>query len=302
MAKIVCIGEAMVELSRRGNDWALGHGGDTLNTAIHLSRLGHDVSYLSALGADPFSDELRMALEGEGVDCSLILTHPARNVGLYAITNDDRGERSFTYWRDRSAAKEMFALPQSGAVSDSAMQCDLVYFSLISLAILPAEGRSSLLELARRARQAGARVAFDGNYRPRLWPDTNQAVAMHGAAIAVSDIGLPTLDDEIALSGAADADAVARHWDELGCAECVVKLGAAGCLLPDGRVVKPAQVLSPIDTSGAGDAFNAGYLSSRLNGGDPASAAKAGHLLAGWTVMRSGAIPAKDAEYPSLSL
>jgi 2-dehydro-3-deoxygluconokinase len=126
MARIVCIGEGMLELSRDGAGWRLGYGGDTLNTAIHLARAGHDVAYLTALGDDAFSEDLKRQWRAEGLDTSLILTHPARQAGLYAISTDAAGERSFTYWRDSSAARELFALPGITAASGKAEGADLV--------------------------------------------------------------------------------------------------------------------------------------------------------------------------------
>lgn len=291
MARIVCIGEGMPELRRGEGGWQLGHGGDTLNTAIHLARLGHDVAYLTALGTDPLSREMKERWAGEGLDTSLVLPHPSRQAGLYAIDTDAAGERSFTYWRDTSAAREMFALPEAEAAVAQAAQADLVTFSLITLAILPPEGRERLLALAAAAR----RVAFDGNYRPRLWATPTEARDARDVAIKVADIGLPTLEDETALSGEADSDAVVAHWQGLGCAETIVKLGGDGCRLPDGMIVPPPAILQPVDTSGAGDAFNAGYLDARLRGDSPADAARAGHALAGWTIMRPGAIPPRES-------
>lgn len=293
-ARIVCAGEAMVELSRQQAGWAVGHGGDTLNTAIHLARAGHDVAYLTALGPDPFSATMRQAWQDEGLDTSLVLAHPTRNAGLYAIATDDAGERSFAYWRDASAARALFDLPGIDDALDRAAGADLLAFSLISLAILPDHGRERLLSLAGRVRSHGGKVAFDGNYRARLWPSPAEARHWRDRAIACADFGFPTLEDEAALSGEAGHDAVAAHWRGLGCSECVVKLGAAGCRLPDGTIVPPGQTLHPVDTSGAGDAFNAGYLDARLRGAEPAEAARAGHALAGWTIMRPGAIPPRE--------
>jgi 2-dehydro-3-deoxygluconokinase len=295
LARIVLIGEGMLELARKGGGWQLGHGGDTLNTAIHLARAGHDVAYLTALGSDPLSAALKAQWAAEGLDTSLVLDHPTRSTGLYAITTDAVGERSFAYWRETSAAREMLALPGSAGALAKAAEADLVAFSLITLAILPPEGRSLLLELARKVRSRGALVAFDGNYRPRLWASPAEACTARDAAIGCADIGLPTLEDEIALGAEPTAEAVAAHWQGLGCTETVVKLGAEGCRLPDGSVVRPAAVLNPVDTSGAGDAFNAGYLDARLRGLGQHEAAVAGHTLAGWTIMRPGAIPARDS-------
>ncbi|KPF86657.1 sugar kinase [Novosphingobium sp. AAP93] len=293
--RAVLVGEAMLELSQDGSGWQLGYGGDTLNTAIHLARSGIDTAYLTALGTDPFSADLKAQWAAEGLDTSLILSDPARNPGLYAITCDETGERSFTYWRGESAARGLFACDGIAAAISAAEYADLLVFSLISLAILPPEGRESLLALARMVRRHGGFVAFDGNYRPRLWSNPQIARAARDAAIAVANIGLPTLEDEFMLSGASSADEVAAHWQALGCSETIVKLGPAGCRLPDGRIIPPLRKLAPVDTSGAGDAFNAGYLEARLRGQLPETAAPAGHALAGWTIMRRGAIPARDS-------
>jgi 2-dehydro-3-deoxygluconokinase len=287
----------MLELSHDG-EWKLGYGGDTLNTAIHLARLGHDVAYLTALGNDPFSAGLRERWEREGLDTSLIQTHPSRNVGLYAITTGAGGERSFTYWREVSAARELFDLADNEARQRAIAGCDLFFYSLISAAILPRNGQIGLIMLASMVRDEGGLVAFDGNYRPQLWDSPAAASAVHDGAVRAADIGLPTLDDECLLAGAGDADAVAAHWQGLGCAETVVKLGAQGCRLPDGTVVPPPREVEPVDTSGAGDAFNAGYLDARLRGLGPAAAAAAGHALAEWTIMRPGAIPPPDGGLP----
>jgi 2-dehydro-3-deoxygluconokinase len=294
MARIVCIGEAMLELSRNGDSWQLGYGGDTLNTAIHLARAGHDVAYLTAIGCDPLSAGLKPQSAAEGFDTSLILDHPTRSTGFYAISTDDKGERSFSYWRDTSAAREMFALPGIEAALAVAEQADLIVYSLITLAILPPAGRERLFALCKRVRERGGKVAFDGNYRPRLWRDVEEARTTRDQAIACADIGLPTLEDEALLSGEQDGDAVAHHWTTLGCPETIVKLGANGCRLPDGNILPPPEILQPIDTSGAGDAFNGGYLAARMNGASVEDAAMAGHKLAGWCVMRVGAIPARD--------
>ena len=295
VARVVVIGEAMLELVRKGENWQLGYGGDTLNTAIHLARTGHDVAYLTAVGSDPLSSDLKSRWAAEGLDISLVLDHPTRSTGLYAITNDVAGERSFTYWRETSAAREMFELDAMAAAKARTKCAELLGFSLISLAILPDAGRRHLLNLASLVRANGGKVAFDGNYRPRLWASREEAVHWRDLAIGVADYGLPTFEDETALSSEADAASVAAHWQELGCAETVVKLGAAGCRLPDGLVVAPEEVLAPVDTSGAGDAFNAGYLGARLDGSDPVAAARAGHALAGWTILRHGAIPPAEA-------
>jgi 2-dehydro-3-deoxygluconokinase len=187
----------------------------------------------------------------------------------------------------------MFELADSDARQRAIAGCDLFYYSLISASILSDNGRIALLLLADMVHGEGGQVAFDGNYRPRLWESDATAQAVLDGAIRTADFGLPTLEDEYALGGRCDPDLVAAHWQGLGCSETVVKLGAGGCLT-DGRIIRPPQVLEPVDTSGAGDAFNAGYLDARLRGLAARHAAEAGNALAGWTVMRRGAIPPRE--------
>lgn len=301
MAVVVCLGEGMLELARAadaGEQWRLHYGGDTLSTAVHLARAGHSVLYMTALGADPFSSRLRSHWEAEGIDCGLVLTHPTRQAGLYAIDTDPHGERSFSYWREGSAAGALFETPGIEEAAADAEMADVFCFSLMSLAVLPPEGREQLLALARRVRARGGTVAFDGTYRPDLWESAETARAARDAAIAVAQIGLPTLEDEAVLGGSASPQEVAAHWEALGCQEVVVKLGVGGCLLPGGAAFPVSDGLQAIDASGAGDAFNGGYLSGRILGDDPAEAARAGHALAGWVAMRHGAIPVREADAP----
>jgi 2-dehydro-3-deoxygluconokinase len=295
---ITVIGEAMLELSRgEGDGWNLRYGGDVINTAVHLARAGDRVRLASALGSDPMSALLRAQWEAEGVDTALVIAAKDRLPGLYAIETDAQGERSFHYWRSEAAARRMFALPESDAVMAEAATSDLLYFSLITLAILPDEGREALLALCAKTKERGGRIAFDGNYRPRLWEDAATARRWRDRAIALCDIGLPTLADEVEMGEADDAQDAATRWGAGEGREIVVKLGGDGCYV-DGAVVPIPQSLTVVDSSGAGDAFNGGYLHARLAGATPRDAALAGHRLAGWNIGRRGAIPARDAHAP----
>lgn len=301
--RIICLGEAMRE-ERVAPDGTLTmhYGGDTLNTAIHLARLGCDVAFATAVGRDADSDALVEAWKGEGLDTSLVARHPSRTVGRYRIAVDEQGERSFSYDRNQSAAREMFAvdrfLDSLAAIEDA--QCFM--FSLISLAILPHKGKEALFSLADEVRTKGGHVVFDGNYRAQLWSSPQVAAQWRDRAIKLATMGLPTLDDERDIGkqsdDAIDAEEVAARWHQLGCDETIVKTGAKGCRLPNGSEVPPIAQFDPVDTSGAGDAFNSGYLAARLAGAEPQSAAVKGNELAAWTIMRLGAIPSRDMAAP----
>jgi 2-dehydro-3-deoxygluconokinase len=296
---IFIFGEAMLEYHSHGGAGGLRYGGDTLNTAIHMARMGLDVAYVTAVGTDPVSDALVAAWADEGIDTRYILRHSSRSPGIYAIHVDAQGERSFLYWRDKSAAREMFALPEMAEVLAVAERASLLYFSLISLAILPEEGRAALLTLAKSVRNNGGRVAYDSNFRRNLWQGLDEARRVSEMAMAVTDIGLPTNVDEEQLCELSMTDCqIAKRWHEAGCPEVVVKAGENGCVYSGASAAARqfyANKVTVVDSSGAGDAFNAGYLANRHEDNDVETAIQCGQQLAAWVILRSGAIPSQDS-------
>jgi 2-dehydro-3-deoxygluconokinase len=297
--EIVACGECMLEMSRPGGDhwlgsgWQLGYGGDVFNTSLYLARQGHHVRFLTAIGEDACSGEMLERWRSDGIDVSLVLRHPSRTVGLYAIRTDAHGERSFSYWRMQSAMRELFALPDAAAALEAAARADLLYLSGITLSLFDPAALARLLTVAQAVRARGGQVAFDPNYRPAGWAGRAQAQQAIRSIAATVSIALPTLEDESALWGIEGADAVIDHWRDLGAGEVVVKQGSSGCHVFAGnsRQQVPAErVAKVVDTTGAGDAFNAAYLSSRLRGDSPPEAAAAGHALAARVIQHPGAI------------
>jgi 2-dehydro-3-deoxygluconokinase len=293
---LICFGECMIELARTtgGSDWRMGFAGDTANVAIYAARAGVDVAYLSALGSDPYSAELRTFLTGEGVDCGLVLTHPARVPGLYAIRTDAQGERSFTYWREQSAARELFALPDAPVALAEAGRARMLYLSGITLSLFDEAGRAEVAALVKTVRAGGGEVVFDGNYRPRGWADAAAARAAFAAIAPHVSIALPTFEDEMALFGDDGPQDSAARWHAAGARLAAVKMGDAGALLSVAgeppRVIPCPERRPARDTTGAGDSFNGAFLAALLMGADPAVAVLAGHRLAGEVVMHPGAI------------
>jgi 2-dehydro-3-deoxygluconokinase len=297
---VACLGEAMVELSlsdETPDQAGIGFAGDTLNTAIYLKRNapGTDVAYVTKLGSDRLSDRMLAMMEGENLNTDLVLRSPTRMPGLYAIATDAAGERSFLYWRDTSAARALFQSPAL-ALSDLA-SFDVLYFSAISLAILPEENRRDFLHSLAAYRAGGGLVAFDSNYRPRLWHGAETARRDVEAAWRATDIGLPSVDDEMALFGDPDADAVIDRLNRWGVTSGALKCGAKGPRSLDGA---PAPDCPPaprvIDSTAAGDSFNGGYLAARFSGQDQTTALAAGHALASQVVQHRGAILPRQKE------
>lgn len=294
--RILAIGEGMAEFRQdSAGGWHRAHGGDVVNTAIHLARFGFDSALFSALGLGAFSDYLFGEWQGEGLQLDYVSRTAQADCGVYFIAVDAHGERTFTYRRKNSAATLMMQLADEQALRKALMSADLIYFSLISLAILAEPDRQALLDSLGEVRAAGKAVAFDNNYRPQLWGSAQEARLWHGRALRCVSIGLPTMDDDIALGIASDHASVAAHWHDHGVAEIVVKAGRQGALV-DGAMLAPDQAIEqPTDTSGAGDAFNGGYLAARLHGKSRIEAARAGNKLAGWVVQQRGAIPPVNA-------
>jgi 2-dehydro-3-deoxygluconokinase len=292
---LVSIGECMVELSRQPDGrFSLAYGGDTFNTAVYTARLGRTAAYGTALGDDPYSQGILDLARAEAVSTDLVPHLPGRVPGLYIIETDERGERRFFYWRDSAPARELFELADSAPLLEAMAGARLVYFSGITLSLYGPAGLDRFEAALRSARRAGARIAFDGNFRPRGWRgDLARAREVFSRFLTLVDIALPTLDDEQALWGDEGAVATLERFAGHGVAEIAVKEGAGGAHLRHtggAEHVPVPEAVTPIDTTAAGDSFNAGYLAARLAGRPPAEAARLGHRLAAIVIRHRGAI------------
>jgi len=304
-AAIAVLGECMLEVSlaKGSSDLEganvsanLSFGGDVLNTAVYLSRLSCPVDFVTALGDDKMSEWLLAQWRQEGVGCDLVECMPGHSPGLYLISTDDRGERSFSYWREQSPARKIFDNPaKAKALFERLRTYPWLYFTGISLAILSDEGRSLLLDFLDDYRAKGGKVAFDSNFRPRLWADNLYAQEVFNQVYARTDLAMLTLDDEVLLFGEGSVEDHAERLQQSGIKELVLKQGPDGCLiLKEGRSEWiPAQAVVPLDTTSAGDSFNAGYLSQLIAGKSSAEAALVAHQLAALVIQHRGAIVAK---------
>lgn len=297
MARITVLGECMVELSPEAGDggaplYRMGFAGDTFNTAIYMARLGDQVAYCTALGrGDPFSEGVLAAMRREGMDTQLVRQVENRLPGLYAIVLDDHGERKFHYWRERAPIRDLFSAHTADQLIEAAKASDLVYLSGVTLAVIGDIGRARLRDILGYIHSHGVAVALDFNYRPALWPSAETArAALDGVVPACRYISLSS-EDSRPLYGR-EAEDLAAEWAGAG-AEVVARdeSHAVAVHRPEGRTTTPAPArVKAVDTTGAGDSFNAAYLSSRLAGGAIADAVVRAHALAGIVVSHRGAI------------
>ena len=297
---VVSIGECMVELARDADGrYTMRFGGDTFNTAIYLARSGIDVAYATLLGDDPYSSRILDLAHGEGIGTELIARVPGRNAGLYLIETSDSGERTFHYWRERSPARDLFDGAEADRVVHAMRMARLVYLSGVTLSLYTPLARDRLAAALIAARDGGALIAMDGNYRPRGWAgDFERARCEFERFWRLCDIALPSLEDGELLWGDQEPTSLAKRLEGFGVGEIIVKAGEspALCAGPDGHTVVAApRIVAAIDTTAAGDSFNAAYIAARLGGATPQDAAMAGHRLAGVVVAHRGAIVPRSA-------
>lgn len=276
-----------------GSGASVSCAGDTLNTSIYLKRMWPygKISYVTALGVEAVSDRIMAFIQAECIDTSHIVRLKSHNAGLYAISLDETGERSFTYWRENSAARQMFS--QTCGLDFSALaEFDMIYLSAISLAILPENDRQRLYDFLAVYRASGGLVAFDSNYRPLLWHSRSVARKVIGQMWQITDLALPSLDDEKALFGDTDEDAVVARLAEWGVNFGALKRGSDGprSLASDDLEgsFAPAEIVK--DTTAAGDSFNAAFIATLILGGSDRNCLLAGHKLACHVIEHTGAI------------
>ena len=300
-SRVVTIGEVLIELSRGGEGrFALGYGGDTFNTAVYLARAGLEVGFVSALGDDPFSDAALAFAAAEGISLDLVVRVHGRLPGLSMIDLDAAGVRHLHDWRDAAPARDLFELPDWNRVAEGLLNAELIYFSGITLSLYSNTGLGRFMAVVEMARKNGAKIAFDGNFRPRGWKgDLVRTRAVFMEALKRVDIALPAYDDEAVLWGDPSPEATVERLQAFGIGEIVVKNGSESALVADksGREYVPVpQVVDPVDTTAAGDSFNGGYLAARLKGEAPVAAAQAAHTLAAEKIRHRGAIMPRAAE------
>lgn len=297
--KVCAIGEPMIEMAPvEGGLYRRGFAGDTFNTAWHMAQwLGPraEVGMVTRIGRDSLSDAFAAEMAADGMGLRGVMRDDERRMGLYLIELDGV-ERSFHYWRDLSAARRL--ADDAAALEAALTGAGLIYLSGITLAILSPEARERLFAVLARARTAGAVIAFDPNIRARLWSSAEVMRATLAQMLPLVDIGLPSFDDEALHWGDGSPEATLARFRAAGVAEVVVKNGAGEVLHhaqgQTGRVATPA-VQGIRDTTGAGDAFNAGYLSARLLGQAAAVAIAFGQVMAAAVLRHAGARASKAA-------
>ncbi|MEK6977869.1 MAG: sugar kinase [Candidatus Hydrothermarchaeota archaeon] len=287
---IISIGECMVEFFCEGGLgeaelFRKAYGGDTLNTLVAAARLGSRTGYITRVGRDPFARFLLSSWEREGIDITHAPLMEGFN-GIYFISLVAGGGREFTYYRKGSAASTLDPRELDRGYISGAR---ILHSSGITQA-LSRNNREYVLDAFKTAREAGVKVSYDTNLRTKLW-DLEAARAGLEEVLAYVDIFLPSAEELEVLLGLEGREAVAEHFSDL--VEVVaVKEGMEGATViykGEVRHIPPLDV-EVVDTTGAGDAFNGGFLHAIASGLDPFKAAEMGVVTAGLKVRGRGAV------------
>lgn len=293
--RIVSVGEVMIELARDPDGrFVQSLGGDTFNTAVYLARSGAKVAFATAIGTDPFSESIINMAGAEGIQTDLILRINDRLPGLYLIEPGNENESQTYYWRETSPARQLFELPGWDRIAEEIVAASHVYISGITLSLYSNVGLGRLLAALEFGRERGAKIIFDTNWRPQSWRgDEQRARAVFSEALKRCDLALPSFDEEARLWGDASPEVTVERMTTFGVKEVVVKHGPKSALLHSGGktvTVPIPQMLDPVDSTGAGDAFNGAFIAARLAGVEAEEAAVAGHMMAAEVLKHRGAI------------
>ena len=269
--------------------------GDTYNTAVYAKRWHSRLAvyYISAIGTDNLSNEMLAQWKGEDLNTQYVARTPDAQLGIYAITKDDQGQRSVSYWRKESAASQLMDLLKAQNILEKLPKFDYVYFTGISLGILSDTGKQELLDLISKMREQGSKIVFDPNYRAKLWKTEADAINWLSKAYQLTDIALPGMTDHKVLFKHQTHDEVAEFLKSMGCKEIIVKNAQDGiyAFTESDNFCFTVDKHSPcIDTTAAGDSFAGTYIAARIAGDDVLSAVEAGADVASSVVKHVGAI------------
>lgn len=298
---IVALGEPLIEMVRLPETqegkvvYQRGVGGDALNAMVAVARQGGSAGLISAIGRDPFGQEILRFCAQEGVDTSGVVARPQDPTGVCFIEPHPKG-RSFSYARKGSAAS-LFC-PAEIPVSLIA-KAKILHVTAISQAISTTM-RAAVERAARIARKHGTLVSYDLNLRLNLWTLEEARACIRGF-LPLSDIVLPSDDESELIFGTGTPNETISHLLKQKAGLVALKRGAKGAILasPEGATEIPAPDVDAIDSAGAGDSFAGAFLCHYVETGDAALAARRAVDVAAQTVTGFGAtesIPRRSAD------
>ncbi|WP_426359896.1 sugar kinase [Pseudocolwellia sp. HL-MZ19] len=304
MKNIFLFGECMVELLNVSPNAQLpqtlkqSFAGDVFNTAVYLKRVFADmkVNIVTAVGTDEFSSNMVEYFQQQNIETDFVYRSTDKIAGLYSIKTDSEGERTFTYWRENSAARQVMKSIDSAEI-EKMSQGDVFFFSGISLAVITPEDRPKFWEMVEQLKSAGVTIIFDPNYRARMWSSPDEAKQEYHQAFTLSNIALPGVDDFKQLYQLNTAEEVITFSEAYTFDELVIKNGEKGVVYIKDNTrtdIAITPVENVVDTTSAGDSFNGVFVGARTAGTNSNDAIKLASASAALVIQHKGAIVEQD--------
>ena len=290
----VCsIGEAMIEISNIKNSfYNQSFAGDTLNFCNYLDKKKLNAFFLSAIGKSEINQSLLDFVKSKNISTKYIKQINQFEIGLYLIKNKDNGEKQFFYWRDESAAKQYFNNIDFLNLYKELKNFDYIYFSGITLSIIHISKLNNFIKLLKLLKRKKVKIVFDFNIRPSRWNKKNLNIFLD-SVLKFVDICFLSGED---MNNWKNKNNIKSHEQivrKYKIKHSIFRKNAkfTYVFLNKTRYVFRNKLLKKVvDTSGAGDGFNAAYLSNFIVNNDPVLALKAGSSLGSKIVMKKGAI------------
>lgn len=291
---VILIGEPMGLLMAqsegpldRVSGYSLAVAGAELNVAIGLARLEHPVTYMTKLGRDPFGQVVTNCLTENHIGSQFIQYSEQQTTGFMLKSLVSSGDPEIFYYRKGSAAS---TLSKSDIDQIDFSGCALLHLTGI-FPSLSESTREAAYYAIDQARAAGAKISFDPNLRPQLWPSQDVMITTLNDLAAKADYVLPGEGEGEILCGSRDAQAISDFYLSRGAGAVITKLGSQGAFAADHlhRTFVPGfTVKKVVDTVGAGDGFAAGLISALLEGASLEEAARRGNAIGALQVMSRG--------------
>lgn len=290
----VCsIGEAMIEISNIKNRlYNQSFAGDTLNFCNYLDKKKLNAFFLSAIGKSEINQSLLDFVKSKNISTKYIKQINQFEVGLYLIKNKDNGEKQFFYWRDESAAKHYFNNIDFLNLYKELKNFDYIYFSGITLSIIHISKLNNFIKLLKLLKSKKIKIVFDFNIRPSRWNKKNLNIFLD-SVLKFVDICFLSGEDMNYWKNKNNIKYYEQIVRKYKLKHSIFRKNAkfTYVFLNKTRYVFKNKLLKTVvDTSGAGDGFNAAYLSNFIVNNDPVLALKAGSSLGSKIVMKKGAI------------
>ena len=290
----VCsIGEAMIEISNIKNSfYNQSFAGDTLNFCNYLDKKKLNAFFLSAIGKSEINQSLLDFVKSKNISTKYIKQINQFEIGLYLIKNKDNGEKQFFYWRDESAAKQYFNNIDFLNLYKELKNFDYIYFSGITLSIIHISKLNNFIKLLKLLKRKKIKIVFDFNIRPSRWNKKNLNIFLD-SVLKFVDICFLSGEDMNYWKNKNNIKSYEQIVRKYKIKHSIFRKNAkfTYVFLNKTRYVFKNKLLKTVvDTSGAGDGFNAAYLSNFIVNNDPVLALKAGSSLGSKIVMKKGAI------------